>query len=68
MYRRRTFDVGIMKTSYNQLMKKEISIMRKKFFEILNIIVYYLARSSVNCTCVWIHYQPKIPEELKNDR
>lgn len=45
------------------------SILKKvigtKAFKMMNSVALGLAILSINCTCVWVHYQPKVPEKLK---
>lgn len=40
-------------------------ISGRKFFDVLNVFVMFLAVLSVQSTCVWVHHQPKVPEQLK---
>lgn len=36
-----------------------------KIFGMLNVCVMFFAVLSTQCTCVWVHHQPKVPEELQ---
>lgn len=37
----------------------------KKAILFINSIAMFLAMISIDTTCVWVHYQPKVPEELQ---
>lgn len=40
-------------------------VIGTKMFRMMNSVALGLAILSINCTCVWVHHQPKIPEKLK---
>lgn len=44
--------------------KKSDMFIMTKIFKAINITAVALALLSVNSTCVWVHHQPKIPDEL----
>lgn len=48
-----------------RILKKVLGV---KFWGTVNAVALVLAVMSVNSTCVWVHHQPKIPDELKRKR
>lgn len=40
-------------------------VIGTKMFRMMNSVALGLAILSINCTCVWVHHQPQIPEKLK---
>ncbi|MDY3021898.1 MAG: cyclic lactone autoinducer peptide [Oliverpabstia sp.] len=50
-------------------MKKILNkVLGVKLWSAVNAIALVLAVMSVNSTCVWVHHQPKIPDELKRKK
>lgn len=51
-------------------MKKAILKLQKKvnILGVLNALAFALMVGSVNATCLWIHHQPKVPDEAKKYR
>ncbi|MCI7242801.1 MAG: cyclic lactone autoinducer peptide, partial [Lachnobacterium sp.] len=43
-------------------------VLGVKLWGAVNAIALVLAVMSVNSTCVWVHHQPKIPDELKRKK
>lgn len=47
-------------------MKKFLKqIFEAKILGMFNVCVMFLAVLSTQCTCVWVHHQPKVPDELQ---
>lgn len=45
-------------------MKKIKRLMATKMWTVVNAVALFLAITSVESTCVWVHHQPKVPDEL----
>lgn len=51
-------------------MKKMVHELQTKcsVINLVNLCAFALMVSSVNAACIWIHHQPKVPEEAKKYR
>lgn len=51
-------------------MKKNLQQLKNRYniISIANLFAFAVMVSSVNSACMWIHHQPKVPEEAKKYR
>lgn len=45
-------------------MKRIKRLLTTKIWRMVNALALFLAIISVESTCVWVHHQPKVPEEF----
>ncbi len=46
----------------------KIIIILNGFIWIINAVAHLAMNHSINVACNWIHYQPKVPDEVKQYR